>query len=110
MPLRPRPRGCPFLGLLSFGQAKESNWPPWMATKPHTDVSRFSRKRRSAEPTCPHPILSRKRERGNDQTATLFPSPQQTTAILNPQAPGGETANGRTSGRHHRAAQCSPIG
>src|SRR5262249_28108413 len=33
-----------FLWLLSFAQAKESDWSPWMATKPHTDVSRFSRK------------------------------------------------------------------
>ena len=40
---RARRRGCRFLWLLSFGQAKESNWSPWMATKPHTDVSRFSR-------------------------------------------------------------------
>src|SRR6476469_8548180 len=52
---RARIRGCLFLWLLSFGQAKESNWPPWMADKPHTDVSRLSRKHRSAEPTCPHP-------------------------------------------------------
>jgi len=37
---RARIRGCLFLWLLSFGQAKESNWPPWMADKPHTDVSR----------------------------------------------------------------------
>jgi hypothetical protein len=34
-----------FLWLLSFGQAKESDWSPWMATKPHTDVSRFSQNR-----------------------------------------------------------------
>ena len=30
MPGKPRPRGCPFLWLLSFGQAKESNRRPWM--------------------------------------------------------------------------------
>src|SRR4249919_3802386 len=34
-----------FLWLLSFGQAKESNRPPWMADDPHTDVSRSSRRR-----------------------------------------------------------------
>jgi hypothetical protein len=33
MPLRPRPRGCLFLWLLSFGQAKESNRPPGRRTK-----------------------------------------------------------------------------
>jgi len=38
MPLRPRPRGCPFLWWLSFGQAKESHQPPGMADEPHTDV------------------------------------------------------------------------
>ena len=38
-----RIRGCRFLWLLSFGQAKESNRPPWMADETHTDVSRFSR-------------------------------------------------------------------
>jgi hypothetical protein len=43
MPGKPRPRGCLFLWLLSFGQAKESNWRPWMADKSHTDVSRLSR-------------------------------------------------------------------
>ena len=45
-PLAPRAariRGCRFLWLLSFGQAKESNWRPWMADEPHTDVSRSSR-------------------------------------------------------------------
>src|SRR6185312_15602467 len=41
MPLRPRPRGCPFLRLLSFGQAKESDRQPWMADETHRDVSRF---------------------------------------------------------------------
>ncbi len=30
MPGKPRPRGCLFLWLLSFGQAKESNRRPWM--------------------------------------------------------------------------------
>src|SRR5689334_6070884 len=45
MPLRPRPRGCPFLGLLSFGQAKESNRRPGMVDETHTDVSRISRQR-----------------------------------------------------------------
>ena len=39
---RARRRGCRFLWLLSFGQAKESNRPPWMADETHTDVSRFS--------------------------------------------------------------------
>ncbi len=45
-PLAPRAariRGCRFLWLLSFGQAKESNRPPWMADETHTDVSRSSR-------------------------------------------------------------------
>ena len=42
---RPRPRGCLFLWLLSFGQAKESNWRPRMADKTHMDVSRFSQDR-----------------------------------------------------------------
>ena len=42
-PRRPRPRGCRFLWLLSLGQARESNRPPWMADVPHTDVSRLSR-------------------------------------------------------------------
>src|SRR3954462_1477393 len=46
MPLRPRPRGCLFLWLLSFGQAKESNRRPGMVDETHTDVSRFSRRRR----------------------------------------------------------------
>ena len=40
-----RIRGCRFLWLLSFGQAKESDRPPWMADETHTDVSRLSRKR-----------------------------------------------------------------
>ena len=31
------------LWLLSLAQARESDWPPGMAVKPHTDVSRFSR-------------------------------------------------------------------
>ncbi len=35
-----------FSWLLLFGQAKRSNRRPWMADDPHTDVSRFSRKRR----------------------------------------------------------------
>ena len=34
-----RIRGCRFLWLLSFGQAKESNRRPWMADETHTDVS-----------------------------------------------------------------------
>src|SRR5215475_10400250 len=56
MPLRPRTRGCPFLWLLSFGQAKESNWPPWMADKKHTDVSRLSqRPKRRTNPPSPQP-------------------------------------------------------
>ncbi len=38
-------RGCLFLWLLSFGQAKESNRRPWMVDEKHTDVSRFSRQR-----------------------------------------------------------------
>ncbi len=41
-----RIRGCRFLWLLSFGQAKESNRRPWMADETHTDVSRLSRQRR----------------------------------------------------------------
>ena len=41
---RARRRGCRFLWLLSFGQAKESDRPPWMADETHTDVSRLSRK------------------------------------------------------------------
>src|SRR6476646_3795040 len=45
MPGKPRPRGCPFLWLLSFGQAKESNRQPWMADEKHTDVSRLSQQR-----------------------------------------------------------------
>src|SRR6476661_435046 len=40
---RARIRGCLFLWLLSFGQAKESNRRPWMVDEPHTDVSRLSR-------------------------------------------------------------------
>src|SRR5580765_5419490 len=40
---RARIRGCLFFWLLSFWQTKESNWPPWMADKKHTDVSRLSR-------------------------------------------------------------------
>jgi len=46
---KPRPRGCPFLWLLSFGQAKESDRPPGMADEKHTDVSRLSRHRRTAK-------------------------------------------------------------
>src|SRR6476620_238883 len=42
---RARIRGCRFLWLLSFGQAKESNRRPWMVDETHTDVSRFSRQR-----------------------------------------------------------------
>ena len=45
-PLAPRAariRGCRFLWLLSFGQAKESNRRPWMVDETHTDVSRSSR-------------------------------------------------------------------
>ncbi len=52
-PLAPRAariRGCLFLWLLSFGQAKESNWRPWMADKTHTDVSRLSRQHRRPKP------------------------------------------------------------
>ena len=61
-PLAPRAariRGCLFLWLLSFGQAKESNWRPWMADKPHTDVSRSSRQHNNPEPTPspPNPPL-----------------------------------------------------
>jgi hypothetical protein len=44
---KPRTRGCLFLWLLSFGQAKESNWRPWMADITHTDVSRLSRQHRT---------------------------------------------------------------
>ena len=44
---RARRRGCCSLWLLSLAQARESNWSPWMATKPHTDVSRSSRQRRN---------------------------------------------------------------
>ncbi len=49
-PLAPRAariRGCRFLWLLSFGQAKESNWRPWMADITHTDVNRLSRQHRT---------------------------------------------------------------
>src|SRR5580765_1450648 len=42
---RARIRGCLFLWLLSFGQAKESNRRPWMVDETHTDVSRLSRQR-----------------------------------------------------------------
>ena len=81
MPGKPRPRGCPFLGLLSFGQAKESNWSPWMATKPHTDVSRLSQQPTSnVEPTCPHPTLSRKRERGKANLNAASSSPESSTS------------------------------
>ena len=52
---RARRRGCRFLWLLSFGQAKESNWPPWMADKKHTDVSRLSQQNRSAAQGLPSP-------------------------------------------------------
>ncbi len=57
-PLAPRAariRGCRFLWLLSFGQAKESNWRPWMADKPHTDVSRSSRQPQTRNQHHPHP-------------------------------------------------------
>src|SRR6478672_8958335 len=56
---RARIRGCLFLWLLSFGQAKESNRRPWMVDEKHRDVSRFSRQRRSAGPTPspPNPPL-----------------------------------------------------
>ena len=40
--------GCPFLWLLSFGQAKESDRRPGMVDETHTDVSRFSRRRPKA--------------------------------------------------------------
>ena len=39
---RARIRGCRFLWLLSFGQAKESNRRPWMVDEKHMDVSRLS--------------------------------------------------------------------
>src|SRR5262249_53594529 len=39
---RARRRGCLFLWLLSFGQAKESDRRPGTVDKTHTDVSRFS--------------------------------------------------------------------
>ncbi len=57
MPGKPRPRGCLFLWLLSFGQAKESNRRPWMVDEPHTDVSRLSQnaKNQSANPNGPRP-------------------------------------------------------
>ncbi len=56
---RARIRGCRFLWLLSFGQAKESNWRPWMADITHTDVSRFSRQSQTTNPTPspPNPPL-----------------------------------------------------
>ncbi len=60
-----------FLWLLSFGQAKESNWSPWMATKPHTDVSRFSRKPKPIPTT--HPTLET--ENHNNKTKTPSTSP-----------------------------------
>src|SRR5215475_12822136 len=85
---RARRRGCRFLWFLSFGQAKESNWPPWMADKPHTDVSRLSRKPETANQlalTLPSPASGRGKAH---QTATQSRSPQQTTAILPPQARG----------------------
>src|SRR4051812_20196058 len=50
-PLAPRAarrRGCLFLWLLSFGQAKESNSAARKADETHRDVSRFSRQRRSS--------------------------------------------------------------
>ena len=43
--------GAPFLWLLSFGQAKESNRRPWMVDEKHTDVSRLSREPQHAKPT-----------------------------------------------------------
>ena len=58
---RARIRGCLFLWLLSFGQAKESNRRPWMVDEKHTDVSRFSRQRRRPNqertPSPPNPPL-----------------------------------------------------
>ena len=55
---RPRTRGCPFLWLLSFGQAKESNRRPWMVDEMHMDVSRSSQKPTAQEQSqngFPHP-------------------------------------------------------
>ena len=58
---RARIRGCLFLWLLSFGQAKESNRRPWMVDEKHTDVSRLSNRRRTAKqertPSPPNPPL-----------------------------------------------------
>jgi len=50
----PRPRGCPFLWWLSFGQAKESHQPPGMADETHTDVSRFLRNDEALSNTTSH--------------------------------------------------------
>src|SRR3982750_1556052 len=58
-PLAPRAariRGCRFLWLLSFGQAKESNRRPGMVDEMHTDVSRFSQNpRKTLNPKAPPP-------------------------------------------------------
>src|SRR5689334_17244359 len=50
-----RRRGCRFLWLLSFGQAKESDRRPWMVDETHTDVSRFSRRDCSVMQVLPSP-------------------------------------------------------
>ena len=55
---KPRPRGCPFLWLLSFGQAKESDRRPGMVDEKHTDVSRSSRNPNTQPtPSPPNPPL-----------------------------------------------------
>ena len=80
-----RPRGGPSLWLLSLGQARESNWPPGMADKPHMDVSRVSRNaedqlgKQTPNQHHPHPTLPLKERtkrknsglRRNDETEGL---------------------------------------
>ena len=58
---RARRRGCRFLWLLSFGQAKESDRRPWMVDEKPMDVSRLSKQRQNrntgSTPSPPNPPL-----------------------------------------------------
>src|SRR4051812_38305543 len=65
----------PFSWLLLFGQAKRSDWPPWMADEPHTDVGRFARQRQKKSGGL-KPTLSTPRNR-----EMHIPQPRKQTLV-----------------------------
>src|SRR4051812_39168775 len=67
-----RRRGCLFLWLLSFGQAKESNSAARKADETHRDVSRSSRLRAENEEQRAKAKMD-SRFRGNDGRERLSP-------------------------------------